>query len=75
MRYHIFLEPLSEKENLPGYYYAHVPSMGLTTHGKGIDGALEAARDLLGLWVEEKRQAGEEPTGTGEALLASVELS
>ena len=36
---------------MPGYYYAHVPSLGLTTHGLGM----EAARDLLALWIEEKR--------------------
>jgi len=28
--------------------------LGLTTHGKGIEGALEAAKDLLNLRLEEK---------------------
>lgn len=38
---------------MPGYYYAHVPSMGITTHGDGVEGAMAAARDLIGLWVDE----------------------
>ena len=39
----------------PGYYYAHVPSLGLTTHGLGVEGARQAAADLLRLWIAEKR--------------------
>jgi len=38
----------------PGYYYAHVPTLGLTTHGEGIEGARVAADDLVRLWVEEE---------------------
>lgn len=36
---------------MPGFYYAHVPSLGLRTHGSGVDGAHAAARDLIHLWV------------------------
>ena len=59
MRYNVLVEPVEEIENMPGFYYAHVPSLGITTHGNGIDGALAAARDLIHLWVDEKRAAGE----------------
>jgi predicted RNase H-like HicB family nuclease len=58
MRYSVLVEPLEESENLPGCYYAHVPSLGITTHGKGVEGALAAARDLIRLWVDEKKAAG-----------------
>jgi len=37
MRYHIFLRPVRE-EGFEGYYYAHIPTLELTTHGKGIEG-------------------------------------
>jgi len=54
MRYAVMFERLPAEEGMPGYYYAHVLSLGLTTHGLGVEGALEAARDLLALWNEEK---------------------
>lgn len=74
MRFSVLVEPVEESEGLPGYYYAHVPSLGLTTHGEGVEGALAAARDLIRLWVEEKRAAGTEPAQARESLLATVEV-
>jgi predicted RNase H-like HicB family nuclease len=74
MRYSLLVEPVEAAECMPGFYYAHVPSLGITTHGEGIEGAIAAARDLIQLWVEEKRQAGEEPAGARESLLATVEV-
>jgi len=74
MRYSVLVEPVEDSENLPGAYYAHVPSLGLTTHGSGVEGALAAARDLIHLWVEEKRAAGEHPVPARESLLATVEV-
>ena len=43
------LERLPAEEGMPGYYCAHVPSLGLTTHGLGMEGALKDARDLAHL--------------------------
>ena len=57
MRYSVFLEPVNEPE-LPGYYYAHIPTLDLTTHGQGIEGALAAARELIEAWIDEKRPGG-----------------
>ncbi len=74
MRYSVLVEPVEESENLPGFYYAHVPSLGITTHGDGVEGALAAARDLIHLWVDEKRAAGENPSPARESLLATVEV-
>lgn len=75
MRYPVMLERLPDEEGMPGYYYAHVPSLGLTTHGLGMEGALEAARDLVNLWNEEKRAHGEPVATAPEAILASVEVA
>lgn len=36
---------------------AHIPTLNLTTHGQGIEGALAAAQELAEAWVAEK-QAG-----------------
>lgn len=74
MRYAVMLERLPDSEGMPGYYYAHVPSLGLTTHGRGMEGALDAARDLVSLWVEEKREHGENVSAQTEAILATLEV-
>lgn len=74
MRYGVLLEPVEASQGMPGSYYAHVPSLGLTTHGEGVEGAMSAARDLIRLWVEEKREAGESLADPAECLLATVEV-
>jgi predicted RNase H-like HicB family nuclease len=74
MRYSVLVEPVEKTEKMPGCFYAHIPSLGITTHGEGIEGALEAARDLIQLWVDEKRAAGENPAPARESLLATVEV-
>ena len=74
MRYNVLVEPVEELENMPGCNYAHVPSLGITTHGNGVEGALVAARDLIRLWVDEKRAAGESAAPARESLLASIEV-
>ena len=75
MRYAVMLERMPAEEGMPGYYYAHVPSLSLTTHGLGMEGALEAARDLVNLWNEEKRANGEAITTQSEAILATLEVA
>jgi predicted RNase H-like HicB family nuclease len=73
MRYSVLVEAVEDSENMPGVYYAHVPSLGITTHGDGVEGALAAARDLIGIWVEAKLAAGETVAPARESLLATVE--
>lgn len=58
----------------PGYYYAHVPSLGLTTHGHGISGAGEAARDLVQLWIAEKQSRNESLPQSGEVFFTMIEF-
>lgn len=75
MRYAIMLERVPDEEGMPGFFYAHVPSLSLTTHGSGMEGALEAARDLVTMWNEEKRAQGEEVPAASEPILATLEIA
>ena len=38
MNYAILLERIEDHSFPEGYFYAHIPSLGLTTHGLGVDG-------------------------------------
>ncbi len=73
MRYSVLLEPINEPE-FQGYYYAHIPTLDLTTHGQGIEGAIAAAQELIGAWVEEKRSRGESVPVETKSLVAQVEI-
>lgn len=75
MKYAVMIEPVEESEGMPGFYYAHVPSLGITTHGERIEGAMNAARDLISLWVEEIRAGGKDPQAPGESILATLEVA
>lgn len=59
MIYGILFEKIQDKDFEPGYYYAHIHSLGLTTHGFGIEGAREAAKDLISVWIAEKKACNE----------------
>jgi predicted RNase H-like HicB family nuclease len=73
MRYSVLLEAISER-GFDGFYYAHIPSLGLTTQGKGVEGALEAARELAEAWLAEKRAHGEEPPAESAAFFSQIEV-
>jgi predicted RNase H-like HicB family nuclease len=53
MKYSVIYEKIVDPQFPEGYYYAHIPSLDITTHGIGIEGAREAAIDLVTLWLEE----------------------
>ena len=74
MRYSVLIEPINEPE-FAGYYYAHVPTLDLTTHGQGIEGAIAAAQELIEAWVEEKRSRGEKVPVEAKSLIAQVEIA
>ena len=74
MRYSIVIEPVSEPGFPAGFYYAHVPALDLTTHGEGIEGAKAAARELIQVWVEEKRSRGESVPFERDSYFAQVEI-
>jgi hypothetical protein len=55
MNFGTLFEKITDPDFPPGYFYAHLPSLGLTTHGLGIEGARAAAADLVKLWLAEKK--------------------
>jgi predicted RNase H-like HicB family nuclease len=58
-RYSILFEEITDPGFPEGWYYAIVPTLSLTTHGKGLEGARAAVMDLLQLWFAEKQANGE----------------
>ena len=75
MTYAIVVEKPSSGELPAGFYYAHVPALGLTTHGSGIEGARTAAEDLIKLWLAEKKAAGEAIDLPSEFFFSTVDIS
>lgn len=74
MTYGVLFEKVEDSASMPGYYYAHVPALGLTTHGEGIEGARSAAMDLVKLWIAEKQAAGETVAHPSEFLFSTMEI-
>ena len=73
MHYTVFLEPTNEPDQ-PGWYYAHIPVLDLTTHGLGIEGALQAARDLVAGWVTELQSRGQKVPVETQAFVSQIEV-
>jgi predicted RNase H-like HicB family nuclease len=73
MRYTVILEPTREAGQ-PGWYYAHIPALDLTTHGFGVEGALAAAKDLVEGWIAERRAQGEAIPDTAQDLVTQIEV-
>ena len=74
MNFSVMFEKVQEPGFPPGYYCAHVPSLGLTTHGLGVEGARQAAADLVRLWIAEKHANGESVTASAETLFSTLEV-
>ena len=73
MRYFVLLEPINEAD-FQGYYYAHIPTLDLTTHGQGVEGALAAAQELVEAWIAEKRARGESVPVETKSLIGQVDI-
>ena len=74
MQYSVMLDAIDEP-GFEGYYYAHIPALDLTTHGKGIEGAVTAATDLAESWVAEKLSRGEPIPQESRSVIARIEVS
>ncbi len=74
IRYTIVYERVNDPSFSPGYYYAHVPALDITTHGKGIEGAKEAAYDLIKVWLTEKKANGEPVKREEGAFVSTIEI-
>ena len=73
MRYSVLLEAINEPD-FEGYYYAHIPTLDLTTHGQGVEGALAAAQELVEAWIGEKQAHGESVPVERKSLVAHVDI-
>jgi predicted RNase H-like HicB family nuclease len=74
MNFGILFEKVTDKDFPAGYFYAHVPSLGLTTHGLGIEGARAAAADLVKLWLKEKKANHEPVPASSEILFSTLDI-
>jgi len=74
MQYSILYETINDPGFPPGYFYAHIPTLDLTTHGIGIDGAKAAARELIQVWIETKRSHGETVPVESESFFSRIEV-
>ncbi len=72
INYTILYEKIDDPSFPPGYYYAYIPSLDLTTHGEGIEGAKKAAYDLVKLWIAEKRANGEPIKREVESFVSTI---
>ena len=75
MNFGVLFEKVQDAGFPPGYFYAHVPSLGLTTHGLGVDGARAAALDLVRLWLAERKASGEPMPRSSEVLFSTLDIS
>jgi predicted RNase H-like HicB family nuclease len=73
-RYSILFEEITDPGFPEGWYYAIVPTLSLTTHGKGLEGARAAVLDLLQLWFAEKQANGEEIPREPAVFFTQVEI-
>ena len=73
-RYSILFQEINEPNFPTGWYYAHIPTLNLTTHGEGLQGARESAEDLLRLWFEEKMAHGEEVPRESTVFFSQIEI-
>ena len=74
MQYSILYEAINDPGFPPGYFYAHIPTLDLTTHGLGIDGAKAAAQELIRVWIETKRGHGETVPVEAESFFSRIEV-
>lgn len=74
MRYAVLIEPVNEA-GFEGYCYAHLPSLDLSTLGLGIEGALQAAQELAGAWVAERRANRELVPTERNSVIAQIEVA
>ncbi|HKJ82085.1 MAG TPA: type II toxin-antitoxin system HicB family antitoxin [Ignavibacteriaceae bacterium] len=74
MTYTIIYEKVSDTSFPKGYFYAHIPTLDLTTHGLGIEGAKKAAEELLKIWIDEKRANGGNVPVEEESFYSKIEI-
>jgi predicted RNase H-like HicB family nuclease len=72
MVYTIIYERINDPNFSKDFFYAHIPTLGLTTHGDGLEGAKKAAEDLIRLWIDEKISNGEKVKEEQETFFSKI---
>jgi predicted RNase H-like HicB family nuclease len=75
MNYGIVFEPVEDPGFPAGWFYAHIPALGVTTQGEGLDGAKEAAKELAELWIAEKIANNEAVPQPASSFFSTIEIS
>jgi len=73
-RYSVVFEEINDPGFPAGWYYAMVPTLNLTTHGEGLEGARQAVVELLELWFAEKQAHGEDIPQESGVFFTQVEI-
>jgi len=73
-RYSILFKEIREPGFPDGWYNAIVPTLNLTTHGEGLEGARKAVTELLQGWLAEKRANGEEMLPETAVSFTQIEI-
>ena len=74
MTYSIIYERITDGSLPSDYFYAYIPVLDLTTHGKGIEGAKAAAIDLIKLWIAEKNANNEKLPVEEELFFSKIKV-
>jgi len=74
MNFGILFEKVTDNDFPEGYFYAHIPSLGLTTHGLGVEGARQETFDLARVWLAEKKAQGDPLPGPSEILFSTLDI-
>ena len=74
MEYSVLIEKIHDNTLPDGYYYAHIPALDLTTHGMGIQGAKNAAEELIHIWIEEKMAHSELVPIESDSYYSKIEI-
>lgn len=75
MNYTVLYQRVHEAGFPEDMYYAHIPTLDLTTHGIGVEGAKAAAHDLVELWIAEKKANGEQVPREDEILTGQITIA
>lgn len=73
-RYSVLFQEITDSDFSEGWYYAHIPALGLTAQGKGIEGAQKAAEDILRLWFAEKQAHHEAIPQESNVFFSHIEI-
>jgi predicted RNase H-like HicB family nuclease len=73
-RYSVAFEKINDPGFPASWYYAIVPTLNLTTHGKGLEEIRQAVAELPDLWFAEIQAHGEDIPQESGVFFTQVEF-